>query len=73
MSSGDENAKVTTLPKLLSTEDLAEILDLDPETVRKRRQRGASLPPGQVVAGRFIYCRRDVERWLHAQTARSSA
>ena len=70
MSSANSNYN---LPKLLSTDDLAEVLGLDPETVRKRRQRGTPLPPGHLVAGRFVYCRRDVEEWLREQRARSTA
>jgi len=70
MTSGNGNHKT---PKLLSTEDLAEQLGEKPGTLRKRRDRGDDLPPGELVAGRWVYCRRDVERWRDAQRARSTA
>jgi phage terminase Nu1 subunit (DNA packaging protein) len=71
MSSANGNHK---LRPLLSTEELAEIMGEQANTVRRRRERGAPMPPGHQVAGRWVYCRRDVERWLHEQQqSRSSA
>ena len=70
MTSGNGNHKT---PKLLSTEDLAELMGEKPGTVRKRRDRGEDLPYGERVAGRWVYCRRDYERWRDAQSARSKA
>jgi hypothetical protein len=74
MSSGNGNDKVTNLPKLLSSDDLAELLGDSPAAFRRRRERGGNVPSGTQVAGRWVYCRSDVERWLHEQQhARSSA
>jgi hypothetical protein len=55
------------LPKLLSADDIAGLLGVTPDAIRWRRKHGLSLPVGHVVAGRWVYCRQDVEEWLHAQ------
>jgi hypothetical protein len=71
MSSTDEITRTPDLPKLLSTEDLAQVLGITPGGVRYRRQHGLPLPPGQLISRDWAYCRNDVERWLHEQQAES--
>jgi hypothetical protein len=72
MSSGNGNHKVAELPKLLSADDLADLMDISGAGVRYRRKHGLSLPPGHIVAGRWVYCRRDVEEWMREQRASSA-
>jgi hypothetical protein len=71
MSSGNGNYKQRELPKFLTTDDIAELLGITPDGVRYRRKHGVSLPVGQRVGRDWVYCRRDVERWLHEQRAAS--
>jgi DNA-binding transcriptional MerR regulator len=74
MSSGNGNHKLAELPKLLSTQDVAGLLGISPAAIRYRRKHGVTLPEGHQVGRDWVYCRRDVERWLHEQQqSRSSA
>ena len=55
------------MEKLLTTEDLAELIHLTPEQIRRRvREEPGSMPP-VVRIGRFLLFRpRDVERWIES-------
>lgn len=61
-----------SLEDLLSAAEVAELLDITEELLRKWRQYGKG-PAGRRVGHAWVYCRRDVERWRDAQAARSTA
>jgi excisionase family DNA binding protein len=61
-----------SLQDLLSTAEAAEVLGVEEQTLRKWRQYGKG-PAGRRVGRGWVYCRRDVERWRDAQSARSKA
>jgi DNA-binding transcriptional MerR regulator len=61
-----------SLEDLLSTEETAELLGITADLLRHWRVRGKG-PTGRLVGRTYIYCRRDVERWRDAQSARSTA
>lgn len=71
MSSGNGTTKSPELPKLLGTDDLAELMGVSTGAIRNRRTRGASMPTGYLVGRDWVYCRRDVEEWMRGQTAKS--
>jgi hypothetical protein len=63
--------------RFLSTDDLAALLDMTPAGVRYRQNHGLDLPYGERVGrdpqrSQWVYCREDVERWLHAQRSGGS-
>lgn len=65
---GTEAIRLSSKP-FMSTEDLAELLDVDPSTIRRWR----TLPPFQgppfiQISERVVkYATADVERWLSAR------
>jgi hypothetical protein len=67
MTSKNGNHKVAGPSKFMTTDDIAELLGITPDGVRYRRKHGVSLPHGERVGRDWVYCRRDVERWLREQ------
>ncbi|MFZ5477679.1 MAG: helix-turn-helix transcriptional regulator [Myxococcota bacterium] len=60
----------------LSTADLAALLDLKPQTLRKKRLTGDGPPYVRLGAGpaaRVVYRRSDVEEWLASHTFKSTS
>jgi Helix-turn-helix domain len=53
-----------TLQDLMSTADLADLLGLEEQTLRKRRLAGRPMPPGRLIGPTWVYCRAEVEAWL---------
>lgn len=57
---------------LLTTEDVAALLTVKPQSVRRWRTRGYG-PPVLKVGGAVRYRVEDVEAWLERQTESSSS
>ena len=63
---GDLVAEMTCQSDLLTTEDVAELLQLSPYSLMVWRSRGQG--PAYVKVGRLVrYKRADVEAWIHAR------
>ena len=56
-----------SLQELLSTADLAELLGVEEQTLRKRRKFGRPMPPGRRIGPTWVYCRADVDEWIRQQ------
>nr|WP_245712871.1 helix-turn-helix domain-containing protein [Micromonospora nigra] len=65
---GDNVIRLSPKP-FMSTEELAELLDVDPSTIRRwRTLRPLQGPPFIQISDRVVkYATADVERWLSAR------
>jgi hypothetical protein len=52
------------LPRLLNTEQVAELFGVNPFTVRKWNARGEVLPPARTINGRLKWTEEEVRRVL---------
>lgn len=67
---GDKSAALSSPSlKLMSTEELAELLDVDPSTIRRwRTSLPMHGPPFIQISERVVkYATTDVQRWLSAR------
>lgn len=59
---------ITAMTRLLTIEDLAELVGWSKATVYQRRYRGASLPPSIVIDQTIRFRAEDVDAWLISHT-----
>ncbi|WP_084630486.1 helix-turn-helix transcriptional regulator [Desulfovibrio aminophilus] len=58
------------MDKLLTIEELAELLRTTPRGIRLRRHRGRSLPPALRLGGKLLWRASDISNWLDAEAVR---
>lgn len=65
---GTVTVMATVTPRLMTNQDLADLMGWSVQTVHMRRYRGQSLPPAIVVGKTIRYRPQDVEAWLISHT-----
>jgi predicted DNA-binding transcriptional regulator AlpA len=63
----------TSVPRLLTVEDLAALMGWSKHTIYQRRYRGMSLPPSIVIDQTIRFRAEDVDAWLTSHTTPESS